>query len=153
MSLLGFLDGISPWWWIAFAVALGAVEMLTFTFYLLWLSLAAVGTGIILALAPDMAGTTQLGIFAVLSLVTVVAGRWWQTKRQMTPSDSPGLNRRSEQVIGRTGKALEDFDLLEGIVVIDGVRWKARLTTGTARADHPLSIIDADGMILICEAQ
>ncbi|MEM7544441.1 MAG: NfeD family protein [Pseudomonadota bacterium] len=151
MDFLGFLDGISAWWWIAFAVALGAVEMLTFTYFLLWLSLAAFGVGLTVAVMPGMSGMAQLSTFAVLSVALTVAGRWWMSQRKATPSDVPGLNRRSERVIGRTGKALVEFENLEGIIIVDGVRWKARLTSGTAVADQALSVIDADGMMLICE--
>ena len=37
------------------------------------------------------------------------------------------------------------------VVVIDGVRWRARLAGEAAAKDQTLSIIDADGMTLICE--
>ena len=43
VDLFAFLDGASPWWWVAFAAALGAVEMLTFTYFVLWLALDPLG--------------------------------------------------------------------------------------------------------------
>ncbi len=146
-----FLNGISPWWWVAFAVALGAVEMLTFTFFLIWLSLAAFGTALVLAFAPALSGVAQLGVFAVLAVVTTIAGRVWQMNRKAVRRDIPGLNRRSEQVIGRTAKALAAFEDDEGTVIVDGIRWRARLVNGTAQAGQTVTIIDADGMLLICE--
>ena len=146
------LDGASPWWWIAAAIAIGAVEMLTFTYFLIWLALAAFGTALAMWIAPGLTGTGQLAVFAALAVITTVAGRYWLAKRKATPSDAPGLNRRSEQVIGRVGKALAEFENHEGVVVIDGVRWRARLTGESAVKDQSLSVIDADGMTLICEA-
>jgi membrane protein implicated in regulation of membrane protease activity len=151
MDLFASLQDISPWWWVAFAVALGAVEMLTFTYFLIWLSLAAFGVAAAMTVAPGMSGGAQLGIFAALSVVLTIVGRIWQMNRKAVESDLPGLNRRSEKVIGRTGKALADFENGEGTVVVDGIRWRARLATGSARAGQVLSVIDADGMTLICE--
>lgn len=152
MDLFAFLDGASPWWWIAAAIAIGAVEMLTFTYFLIWVALAALGTGAMMWVFPGMTGTGQLATFATLSVIITIAGRFWLKHRRSTPSDAPNLNRRSEQVIGRVGKALEAFDNREGVVVIDGVRWRARLTGKSAAKDQSLSVIDADGMTLICEA-
>lgn len=152
MDIFAFLDAASPWWWVALAIAIGAAEMLTFTYFLIWLALAAVGTAAAMWIAPGMSGTSQIAVFAILSGAITIAGRFWLAKRKATPSDAPGLNRRSEQVIGRVGKALADFDNREGVVVIDGVRWRARLTGESAVRDQSLSVIDADGMTLICEA-
>ena len=152
LDILGVLNGASPWWWIALAVAIGAVEMLTFTYFLIWFSLAAFATGVVLWLAPGLSGAEQLAVFAVLSLALTIAGRFALSKMRATPSEAPGLNRRAEKLIGRRGKALEDFDNVDGVVVVDGVRWRARLAQGAARRDAPVTVIDADGMTLICEA-
>lgn len=151
-DLFAFLAEASPWWWVALAIAIGAIEMVTFTYFLIWLALAAFGTGVGLWLFPGMSGVAQLTLFAVLAVAFTVAGRYWLAHRRATPSDAPGLNRRSERVIGRTGKALDNFDGAEGAVLIDGVRWRARLTNGPALKDQKVSVIDADGMTLICEA-
>ncbi|MEO1610790.1 MAG: NfeD family protein [Pseudomonadota bacterium] len=152
MDMLAFLDGASPWWWVALAIAIGAVEMLTFTYFLIWLALAAFGTGVVMWIAPDMSGTAQVATFAGLSVVITVAGRFWLKSRRAAPSDAPGLNRRSEQVIGRVGKALGDFESGEGVIEIDGVRWRARDISGeAASAGDLMSVIDADGMTLTCE--
>ncbi len=150
-DFFAFLADASPWWWVAVAIAIGAAEMLTFTYFLIWLSLAAFGTAFVFWLAPGMSGAAQLATFAVLSVLLTVAGRYWLASRRATPSDAPGLNRRSERLVGRIGKALDDFHNGEGIVIVDGVRWNARVAGGEAKKNQSLSIIDADGMTLICE--
>lgn len=151
MDMLVFLEGLSPWWWVAFAVALGAVEMLTFTYFLIWLSLAALGTAGVLAIAPSLSGGGQIAAFAVFAVIFTLAGRWWQMNRKIVPGLAPGLNRRSERVIGRTGKAISNFENDEGTIVVDGVRWNARLVSGTAPAGQTLTVVDADNMTLLCE--
>ena len=66
--LFGFLDGASPWWWVAFALTLGAFELMTFSYFLLWLALAALATGGALWLGPEMRGMLQVALFAFLSM-------------------------------------------------------------------------------------
>lgn len=144
-----WLSGASPWWWIALGVAIGVVEMLTFTYYLIWVSLAALATGLALWLAPGLPGGGQLALFAVLSVALTVAGRYWLRRRGAQEVDS-GLNRRSTQLVGRTGRAAADFDGVDGAVEIDGVRWSARLTGGEAKAGARLTVTAAEGALLIC---
>lgn len=144
-----FLSGASPWWWIAFGVALGVVEMLTFTYFLIWVALAALATGLGLWLAPGLPGGGQLALFAVLSVALTVAGRYWLRRRGAQAGDS-GLNRRSAQLVGRNGRAVEDFDGVDGAVEIDGVRWPARLSTGEAKTGAWLTVTAAEGTLLIC---
>lgn len=149
-DIFSFLDNASPWWWVALAIAIGAVEMLTFTYFLIWLALAALTVGLVMVAAP-LGGQEQLIAFAVISILFTVAGRYALRKHRETPSETPGLNRRAEQLIGRTGKALNDFENDEGLVVIDDVRWRARLAIGSADKGASLVVIDAEGMQLICE--
>ncbi|MEO0760333.1 MAG: hypothetical protein AAFZ09_00740, partial [Pseudomonadota bacterium] len=68
LVLFTFLNGISPWWWIAFAIVLGIVEVTTLTTYLLGPALAAGTVGVILMIEPALSGTAQITIFAVAVL-------------------------------------------------------------------------------------
>ncbi len=149
-DLFSSLDGASPWWWIALAIALGAVEMLTFTYFLIWIALAALAVGLAMIAIP-LGGQEQVIAFALLSILFTIAGRYLVKRMRQTPSDTPGLNRRSEQLIGRKGKAYSDFENDEGLVVIDDVRWRARLAIGAIKKGESLVVIDAEGMQLICE--
>ena len=149
-DLFVFLDGASPWWWIALALGLGVVEMLTFTYFMLWLGLAAFTVGIGLAIFPEMAGTTQLMTFALLSIVYTLIG--WAYVRRRQPKDShPGLNRRSNAVVGRQAVVTGAFSAGVGWVEVDGVRWRARLAEGAAPSETgtTMSVSSADGMTLI----
>lgn len=151
LNLFAFLDGASPWWWIALAVAIAAAEMLTFTYYLIWIALAALATGLVMMVGPTISGQAQLMWFAGLALGLTIAGHFALRLHRARPGGTPGLNRRAERVIGRTGVALDDFSNDEGVVVVDDVRWHARLAGGAARKGDPLTVIDAEGMRLICE--
>ena len=153
-DLFAFLDGASPWWWIALAFGLGAVEIVTFTYFMLWLGLAAFTVGIGLAMFPAMPGTSQLLSFALLSILYTAIGWVYVMRRQ--PKDAlPGLNRRAAAVVGRQAVVTQAFSAGVGWVEVDGVRWRARLAEpGGAAAESPeagatMSITDADGMTLV----
>lgn len=149
-GLFLFLDGVSPWIWIALGVAIGVAEMLTLSYFLIGPSLAAFAIGALLFIAPGTGGDIQVAVFAVLSVVFTLGGRSWLLRRR-PEGGTPGLNRRSELMIGRRGRALADFERGEGIIVIDDVRWNARLGTGEALANAGLQVTGADGLVLICE--
>lgn len=151
MNLFLLLDGASPWWWIALAAAIGAAEMLTFSYYLIWPALAALAVGGALWVAPGTSGSAQVALFAVLSVALTVAGRYFLAHRRVEEPAVGGLNERSVQMIGRTGEALAAFEHAEGLVTIDGVRWRARLTAGEAPAGQALRVTGAEGMTLLCE--
>lgn len=151
-DLFAFLDGASPWWWIALALGLGAIEIVTFTYFMLWLGLAAFTVGIGLAMFPSMPGTSQVLTFALLSILYTGIG--WAYVRRLQPKDvHPGLNRRSAAVVGRQAVVTEPFSAGIGWVEVDGVRWRARLREGTQTPETgaTLSITSADGMTLIVE--
>ena len=153
-DLFAFLDGASPWWWIALAFGLGAIEVVTFTYFMLWLGLAAFTVGIGLAIFPTMPGTSQLLTFALLSVLYTVIG-WLVVRRHQPKDGDPGLNRRSAAMVGRQAVVTQAFSAGVGWVEIDGVRWRARLADPGADGAEPpeagatLSITDAEGMTLI----
>ena len=148
MDALAWLSGASPWWWLALGVALGAAEMLTFSYVLIWPALAALLTGLALWLAPGMGGGAQLALFAALAILSAVAGRFWMRRRGVEPESA--LNRRSEQMKGRAARAVTDFDGGEGAVEVDGVRWPARLASGEAKMGAALVVERAaDGVLIV----
>ena len=151
-DLFAFLDGASPWWWIALALGLGAIEMVTFTYFMLWLGLAAFTVGIGMVMFPSMPGTSQVLTFALLSILYTGIG--WAYVRRLQPKDvHPGLNRRSAAMVGRQAVVTDAFSAGVGWVEVDGVRWRARMIDGTQSPETgaTLSITSADGMTLIVE--
>lgn len=89
------------WFWWALALLLLAAEALIPGVFLLWLGLAAGGTGVVKLLFPSMAPAAQWIVFALLSLVSV--GAAWQIRRRSSAktTDQPLLNQRSAQLVGR----------------------------------------------------
>lgn len=152
MGIFPFLEGISPWWWIAFAVALGAVEMATMSFFLIWPGLAALLIGGILAVAPDLSSNLQVALFAILSVVLTFAGRSFMHRYGDKDSESGTLNSRANLMIGRHAEVL-DFTGPEGNVSIDGIRWRALWEKGlAAEIGATVEISGAEGMTLLVKS-
>lgn len=87
------------WHWLAFAAILVGIEMLAPGVFFLWLGVGAAATGVILFAAPDLAWTTQLLLFAAVSVVSIYGGRRWMV-RNRTESDHPTLNERGAGLVG-----------------------------------------------------
>ena len=152
-DLFQFLDGISAWWWVALAFALGAIEVLTFSFFLIWPGLAALGVAILLWLFPGMSGNAQMLWFAVMAVAFTVAGRQLVFLRRPT-SDKPNLNQRSAALIGRNAIVIDGFAAGgHGNVQVDGMPWRAKMMEGAERpaAGDILDIVEADGMVLVLQ--
>ncbi len=142
------LQGISPWWWVALAILLAAVEMMTVTTVVVWSALAALVTAVALWAAPGLGGAVQVAIFAGCSIAFTLAGR--ALVERFGRQEEPGtLNRRVAQIVGRDA-VVDRFDHGEGQVIVDGVPWPARLAEGTAdpAPGARVRIVSADGIVV-----
>lgn len=148
LPLLGLLQGISPWWWVAFAIALGALEMLTVTTYLIWPAFAAFLTALFMWLIPGLSGGGQITLFSLWTIAFLVVGRTMVQRSEARGDGAGKLNRRGEQLVGREA-VVESFDFHEGRVIIDGVPWPARLEgSNTPEIGERVRVIAADGIVV-----
>jgi membrane protein implicated in regulation of membrane protease activity len=138
---------VSPWWWVALAILLGAVEMLTPTTVLVWSAAAALVTALVLWLTP-LGLAAQIALFALLSIGFTFAGRAI-FQRRVRQDDGSTLNRRAEQVLGREAVVVA-FDHADGQVTVDGVPWPARLEAGSPvpQAGDRVLVTGADGIVV-----
>lgn len=130
MAVFELLQGISPWWWVALAILLAAVEMVTVTTVVVWSALAALVTALALWALPGLGGAEQIALFAAGSIAFTFAGRA-VVGRFGQREETGNLNRRAAQVVGREA-VVDRFDRDEGQVTVDGVPWPARLEEGAA---------------------
>ena len=147
-----FLNGISPWWWVAFALALGAFEMATMSFFLIWPALSALIVAALLALTPDMTQEGQLSIFAVASVLLTVLGRIVINRYgDGGGNEETVLNNRGKRFVGRTGTVLE-YENGHGVIEVEGMRWRANFPKDTAgEIGASVRIVSAEGMTLNVE--
>ncbi|TNF97596.1 MAG: NfeD family protein [Gammaproteobacteria bacterium] len=91
---------IAFWHWWAFAAVLLIIEMLAPSTFFLWMSIAAVFTGLSM-LAFEMGWEIQFLIFSTLSVLSIILSRMY-LKKHPIETDEPKLSRRGEQHIGKT---------------------------------------------------
>lgn len=116
---------LGPWNWMVLGFALLALEILVPGVFLLWIGLAALITGAVsLAIwdAPLWAWQAQVLVFLVLSLASAYLGNRLMGGRKLD-SDQPLLNRRSEQLIGRTATLAEPIREGRGRIQLGDTLW------------------------------
>jgi len=152
MPALEFLSGISPWWWVAFALALGALEMATFSLFLIWPALAALIVAALLGATPTMSPEMQLSVFAIASIALTLIGRsLYQRYGDGGGAEDPLLNKRGARFIGRSG-IVSEFSNGHGYVEIEGMRWRAEWPADTtSKKGDEVRVVNADGLLLNVE--
>ncbi|MEM9269262.1 MAG: NfeD family protein [Pseudomonadota bacterium] len=152
LDAFNILEGMSPWWWVAFGIALGAIEMATMSFFLLWPALAAIIMAVLLALMPGMPGEVQIALFAAIAVALTFAGRSLVRRYGDGGEPETSLNKRGDRMVGRRAKVLS-FNGVEGRVEIDGVQWRAQRTDGnfSLGEGQSVQVVKVDGMTLHVE--
>ncbi|MBC6441571.1 MAG: NfeD family protein [Rhodobacteraceae bacterium] len=148
MPILDLLEGLSPWWWVALAFALGALEIVTGTYVLIWVCLAAFQMAFLLWIMPGLSGDVQITLFAVVAVVLTFAGRWLMQHYGDGGQEHATLNSRPDHLVGRIGKVL-NFDTGTGAVEVDGTRWRANWPDGElAEPGAKVKVTSANRMTL-----
>jgi|SoiMethySBSTD1v2_1073268.scaffolds.fasta_scaffold1173202_1 membrane protein implicated in regulation of membrane protease activity len=150
MDIMSWLDGTQFWhWWILAAIFAG-IEILAPGVFFIWLGAAAALTGVIAFVIPSLGWELEALIFAVLAVVTVV---YWRNRiKKGAGADDPAatLNRRGDQMIGRTAVLSEPIQNGRGKAKIDDSVWRVEgvdLPAGTQ-----IKVTGVDGSILKVEA-
>ena len=147
--MFAFLEGISPIWWLAFALILAVFELLAVSTYFLWPALAAGLVAASLFVWPEMIGEVQLAIFAAGAVAMALAGRWALSRFGNSDDKAANLNNRAARMVGRNAEVISCANS-RGYVLIDGVRWSATWPDGTvAKEGDTVKIEGVDGSILI----
>ncbi len=123
--MMAWLEHIVFWHWWILAGLLLILELTAPAFFFLWLGIAAAAVGLILLVFPSIELETQLVLFAIASIVAVVAWRKYRESRPIT-TDQPNLNRRGHQYIGRTFSLTDSIDNGVGKVTVDDSTWKVK---------------------------
>jgi hypothetical protein len=151
-ALANLLDGLTLWHWVGLGVVLLAFELMTGTFDLLWIAVAAFATALFALFAPpELDGwRTQLVVFAAAAMVLVALGRTVFKGLRRPAASHPNLNDRMGALVGRRVEAVAAFENGEGRVRLGDTVWPARLDGAReAAAGDPLLVTGADGATLL----
>ncbi|MBO9669417.1 MAG: NfeD family protein [Sphingobium sp.] len=141
-----FIQSTSPaLLWGTLALILAAAELVVPGVFLIFLAIAAAVTAIVELFIP-MGGAFQLLVFAVLSALSVSAGRLWYLARPATSVD-PLLSDKAARLIGRSVTVSEAIVHGEGRVRVDDSSW--RVTGPDAPIGTRLTVVEVDGATLV----
>jgi len=111
------------WYWWILALILLVIELLAPGFFFLWMAVSGFITGCMVLLIPATSMNMQVMVFSVLSVVAIIAWKFYD-KKHPTESDHPLLNKRGSQYIGRVFSLYKPIENGEGKIKVDDSIWK-----------------------------
>ncbi|MBL8584323.1 MAG: NfeD family protein [Rhizobiaceae bacterium] len=139
------------WNWMVLGLALLVLELLLPGVFLLWIGIAALLTGALTLQLWDVPFWTwhiQVLVFLALSIVSVVIGR--RIINQRDESDQPLLNRRADQLVGRTATLTEPIRDGYGRMRIGDTVW--RIAGPDVPAGTKVRVVRGNDTELVVEA-
>lgn len=126
---------LTVWHWVALGLILFGIEMMTGTFDLLMIAIAAWSTSLFTFFGPssmtDWQG--QVLFFGAASVALFVLGRTVLSGMRKSTPEHPTLNKRMESLVGLRGVATSDFTVAgQGRVKIGDTEWGAESVEGSA---------------------
>ena len=148
--IVDFLGSMTSWHWFALGAALLILEIVTPTFYMLWLGIAAVVTGLVMLVAPSLHWTWAITIFGVMSVIsTILWQAFFANHRSQDAVRDLSLNQRTGRYVGRRAVVAESFRNGRGPILLDDTRWQAVCEGGgELEPGSSVEITGADGAIL-----
>ncbi|MNO59823.1 Inner membrane protein YbbJ [compost metagenome] len=138
---------MEPWaFWLIAAGILLVLEMMTLTFYLLWICIGAVAGGIISLFAPD-AYVLQVIVASLVALVLTIFTKPLTRKVH----GAKGYEDTGIELVGKQGIVVEPIEQGQyGIVKIGGDTWSATSTQQLDR-DELVRVIKRGSSIIEVE--
>lgn len=136
---------VAYWHWLALGGVLIIIEAFAPGFLFVWLGFAALAVGLALLVWPSLGLSLQLLLFAVLSVASMFAWRYWQGSRAPT-SDHPHLNRRGAQYVGRRAVLADPIVNGRGRARLGDTSWQ--VTGPDLPAGRVVEVVGLDGTIL-----
>ena len=123
MQIIEFIVSNAPWAWIVAGLILLALEtVVPGGGVLVWMGISGIITGL-MVLFQDISWPLQWLSFGVLSLLSVTVWLRWSRTREKQ-SDRPYLNRRADQLVGRTATLAEPISQGVGRISIGDTIWR-----------------------------
>jgi hypothetical protein len=133
-------------WWIV-ALVMFVLELIAPGVFFLWLGFSAVVVGTI-ELFIDMSWQAEVGLFAVLSVISLILSRRFLSGRR-TETDKPNLNKRMHTYVGQNFVLEQPIVNGRGELKIDDTIWKIR--GPDSGAGSWVRLADVDGLVFVVE--
>lgn len=135
---------LTVWHWLALGLVLFGIELMTGTFDLMMLAIAAWLTGAFAFFGPDAYTTWQgqMIVFGAAAFLLVMMGRTLFAGLRGTVDEHPTLNKRMASLIGQRGQATGDFSGGNGQIKVGDSVW------GAEAADRMIPIHAGDSVVV-----
>ncbi|MCF7504323.1 NfeD family protein [Vibrio sp. L3-7] len=143
------LEQVNHWHWLAFGLALLALELVGTAGYFLWIGISAMLVGALLGALP-IGWQMQWLSFASFSLITTWL--WWrrQLSNDKQSDANRDLNQREKQLVGQTVRLTEDIQRGNCRIKVGDSSWSARASQDI-QSGTEIKIVALDGIVLIIE--
>ncbi len=142
---------LQPWHWLILVFLFLAAEALGAGGFLLGSAIAAAVVSLWLWLVPEMGWPVQLLIFGIGSLLFTLA--YWKLFRNVNnKNDSPELNNRALQLVGRTITLEHDLPAGQSRLQIGDTLWKVESDQNISQGCK-VSVTGHRGMVLLVREQ
>ncbi|HEU4499490.1 MAG TPA: NfeD family protein [Sphingomicrobium sp.] len=135
------------WMWAIGGVLLLIAELVAPGFFLFFVGIAAIATGIF-TLLFDLGTAPQLALFALYTALTVMIGKRWYAQPD-TPDQHVRLNEPAKRLVGKTVVVVEVVDEHGGRVRVGDGEWYAK--GGPAAVGERVTVTGVEGNCLMVE--
>jgi membrane protein implicated in regulation of membrane protease activity len=135
------------WMWAIGGLLLLIAEMVAPGFFLIFLGVAAIATGLF-TLLFDLGLAPQLVLFIIYTALAVMIGKRWYAEPDHA-NQAVGLNNPSERMLGKSVTVVDPVDDHGGRVRVGDGEWSAR--GGPAAAGARVRVVAVDGNCLVVE--
>lgn len=127
-----FFSELTFWHWLVLGLVMFGIEMMTGTFDMLMIAIAAWATSAFTGFAPPELTPVggQLIFFGIATVILFVFGRTVLSRLRKEVAEHPTLNKRMTGLVGQRGKATGDFEAGTGQVSIGDTVWSAQAADG-----------------------
>lgn len=112
----------AQWAWMSLGLVLAIAEIIAPGFYLIWIGLAAILTGIVAFTGAGL--IIQFLCFAIFTVMLIIAARRWFKDNPIETTD-PLLNDRLARMVGETVTVVEAIEGGSGRVSVGDSVWTA----------------------------
>ena len=120
-----FITNLQYWHWWILAIVCLSIEIFAPGAVFIWFSASATVLGLIVWMLPDLNWQWQITLFGVLSVLSILG--WRLYKKKVPEVDAhPALNKRGEELIGRTFTLNTPINNNYGKIHVDDTMWKVQ---------------------------
>ena len=141
------MDFHPGWLWAIGGLLLLIAEMIAPGFFLIFLGVAAIATGLF-TLLFDLSLAPQLVLFMIYTALALMIGRRWYAE-PANNDQALRLNDPSERMVGKSVLVVDPVDEHGGRVRVGDGEWNAR--GGPAPAGTRVRVVAVDGNCLLVE--